>query len=107
MGDLSDRFDVGNFQCGIRYRLAENGARFVIDRRSEIVRIIGINKRHIDAELWQDVFELCVGATVEVTCGDNVVALFRESDDRVKNRRGARGQRQSCGTMLHRCETLL
>ena len=47
---------------------------------------------HRDAHLGQDVVELCVRAAVEVAARDDVVAVRRQGDHRVEDRRRAGGQ---------------
>ena len=89
--DLGDFLEVDDFERRIRHGFNENGARFVIDRFGEILRIVRIDELHLDAEGRKNVVELRVGAAIEVASTDDIVARRGEIDDRVKNATGAGG----------------
>ena len=89
MGDGRDGFEVGHFERRIGNGFGEQRAGIGVDGGGEIVGIVGIDEAHLDAEVRQDVLELGVGAAVEVSGGNDVVARLGEVDDRVEDRAGA------------------
>ena len=87
--------------------LDEDGLRVAINVGSKGSRVVGIDKARLDAETWQQHFELVVGAAVELSTGHNVVSCPCESHDCLELRRLSACGGHSTNTVLEGCHALL
>ena len=94
VGDAADGFDVRHIQTGIADRFTKQKFGFVGDRSAKILRIARIDKVCVDAELRQDVVELCERSAVQIVGGHNFIAHATKVDHAVKNRARPRSNRQ-------------
>ena len=78
-----------------------------VDGRAQAVEVVGIDEPHRDAQLRQRVVEQVVGAAVERSGGDDLVARRGQRDDGERLRRLARGQRQPRDAAFERGNALL
>lgn len=87
MGDLRQRFEVGDVETRVADRLDIDRFGLSIDGAFEIGRVVTRYKLHADTEARQGHFELVVGTAVERTGADDIVARLRQIGDRKKLRR--------------------
>ena len=89
----ADRGDFGDGEdreLRVWQRLAEIEAGAVVGGAAEILRIGGIDKARLDAELLQALAEEMDGAAVKIRRGDDVVARFHQGQNG-ERRRGLAG----------------
>ena len=106
-GDRRISFDISDIQARVADRLDVDGARLVVDGGLHGDEIVDGREIHLDALLRQNRVELRIGASVQVVCGDDFVALLRDvRDGEVDGRRAGRdGQRRRAA--FDRRQTLL
>jgi hypothetical protein len=65
-GDSRDFLEWEDIELWIADGVAVDGFGFFVNQWLEAGGVFGVGKAHFDAELWQSVFEQCIGATVEL-----------------------------------------
>ncbi len=95
MGDFSHRLDIHHVQHRVADRFGKNHAGLLVDQGLEALRLQGIGKPDLDAELGQNVIEHRIGAPVKVHRRYNLITLAADVDHRVKYCRGAGSQGQA------------
>ena len=93
--DGGERLDVDNVELGIAERLGVDGAGLVVDGGAQAVEIVGIDEADSDAEARQRVVEEVVGAAIERSGGDDLIAGRGQGGDGERLRRLAGGGRQA------------
>ena len=71
----------------------EDGARIVVDVFGQAFGAIVIGKAHVYALFWQHMPEKGPGAAVKLRHGDDIIAGFRQVEDRIVDGSLARAQR--------------
>mmetsp|Transcript_48830 Transcript_48830/g.110808 ORF Transcript_48830/g.110808 Transcript_48830/m.110808 type:complete len:444 (-) Transcript_48830:800-2131(-) len=95
VGQRRDLLEVTDLESWVRAGLAEECAGLVIGGVCEVLRRLCVHELDGDAELRKDVIELRVGAAVERSGGNDVVAGLRHIDDRVEDGVGPRSHREA------------
>jgi len=88
-GDIADGVEVGDFESRIGDCFAEKSAGFVIDLFGEIFWILRVDEADFDAHGREEIIELRVAASIEISGGDDVISRRRDVDDGVENGGGA------------------
>ena len=81
MGDFGHRLKIDDLEGRVGDRLDKKRPCLLVDRLGKVLRIVGVDQLHLDAEGRQDVVELRVGAAVEVAGADDVVPRRSQIDD--------------------------
>lgn len=107
VGDLGDGLEVGDVVARVADALDVDGLGLVVDQGGDLVWVVAVDEFSLDAEARQEDFELVVRATVEVGCGDDVVAGVGEGVDGDELRALAGGGSESSDTTFEGSDTLL
>ena len=107
VGDGGELLDVGDVELGIAEGLGVDGAGFVVDGGAQAVEVVGVDKLDLDAQARQRVVEEIVGAAVERSGGDDLVAGSGKGDDGERLRRLARGGGEGCRAAFESRDALL
>ena len=91
----------------VAYCFAEKSLCLVSYGGSEILRIIGIDEFHRDAQLGQDVIELRVGTTIEIVGRHDLITSFRQVNNGVKHTTRARCDTKARGSSFQCGDSLL
>ncbi|CAI8176467.1 MAG: Uncharacterised protein [Alphaproteobacteria bacterium] len=65
------------FELRIGQRLGIKGARFVINRIGEILRVIGVNKAHLNAHIFHRIGKQIPCAAIQIGRRDDIVTGAR------------------------------
>ncbi len=79
MRDGREFFQVDHIELGIAEGFGIDGASAIIDGFAQSVVVVGFDEADFDAELGQGVVEQIVGAAIERSGGDNLVAGIRRA----------------------------
>ena len=79
LGDLGDSVDVGNVGVGVTERLEVNDRGVVLDGALDLVQVVGIDKRGLDAKLRERMLQQVVGTTVDGLLSHHVVTGLGKS----------------------------
>jgi hypothetical protein len=107
VGDVGQFLEIRDVAERVAHRFAVERLRAAVNQSLEGLRIAVVREAHVDAVLRQGMGKKIVGAAVERARGDDVVARFADGQDRVGDRRLARGQREAGDATLHRRDALL
>ena len=77
VGDFRQFFDIDDVARGVADRLAEHSAGLVIDAAFKTLVIIEGGHAHFYALSWQGMRKQVIGAPVELTGADDIVASTR------------------------------
>ena len=78
LGDLRDGIDVGDVGVGVAERLEVDDRGVVLDGTLDLVQVMGIDKRGLDAKLGERVLQQVVGTTVDGLLGHHMVTGLGE-----------------------------
>ncbi len=88
------RVDIRDVAVGVAQRLDIDGPGVWLDGRLDLLQIMDIHKSRRDAKAGKRMRQKVVAAAVDGLLGDNVPAVLRQGLNRIRDGRGARGQRQ-------------
>jgi hypothetical protein len=92
---LGQFLNVGDVELGIAQRLGVQRLRLGANRFAQAVKVVGVHEFHGDAQLGQRVMKQIVGATVQRSGGDDLIACGSQGGEDQGFRRLSRRQRQS------------
>lgn len=107
VGNLGDSLEVRNVVTRVSNGLDINSLGLVVDGCGDILHLVALDELGLDAQTRQEDLELVVGAAVQVTGGNDVVAGVSQSCKGHELRRLARGGGHSGDTTLEGCNSLL
>ena len=73
LGDLGDGVDVGDVGVGVAERLEVDDRGVVLDGALDLVQVMGIDKRGLDAKLGERMLQQVVRATVDGLLSNHVI----------------------------------
>ena len=104
--DVRHRLDVEHVDQRVAHGLGVHRLGLFRDRAPEILRLVGIDERGVDAELAEIHLEQGVGAAVQRRRRYDLVALLAQREQRRHFRRLAGGERQRRAPALERRHAL-
>jgi len=107
MRDFGEGGEVHHIAERVADGFAVNRFGALVDQRGGGLRVVGIDKLHIDAVLRQRVREQVVSAAVQRAGGDDVVARLGDGQDRIGDRRLSGCQRQRANAAFEGSDALL
>ena len=81
LGDGGDFLDWKHADVGVAEGFAVDEFGVGLDGALEVGGVSGVDEGDGDAEFWEGVFELAVGAAVEAAAGDDVIAGVAQRED--------------------------
>ena len=78
LGDLGNGVDVGDVGVGVAERLEIDDRGVVLDGTLDLVQVMGIDKRGLDAKLGERVLQQVVGTTVDGLLGHHMITGLGE-----------------------------
>ena len=106
VGDLRDGVDVRNVAVGISQSLKVNGLCVGLDRSFDFLKVMGVYKSGLDAELLKRVRKQVVGSAVDCLLGYDVLAGLGQGLDCVGDGGRSRGDGQGGDSAFERGDAL-
>ena len=107
VGGIGDGPKIRHIVLRIPDRFQVHQAGVLIHQLVDLLRMIGVEEPHLDAQLLQGLGEERPGASVQAGGGNEVLPGVRDGEDRGGDGRLARGERQPADAAIERGEALL
>ena len=107
LGDLGDGVDVGDVGVGVAERLEIDDCGVVLDGTLNLVQVMGIDKRGLDAKLGERMLQQVVGATVDGLLSHHVVTGLGKCLQGIGDGSGTGGDGKTGHATLERGDTVL
>ena len=107
LGDLGDGVDVGDVGVGVAERLEIDDRGVVLDGALDLVQVMSVDKRGLDAKLGERMLQQVVGATVDGLLGNHVVTGLGKSLQGIGDGSSTGGDGETCHATLECGGTVL
>ena len=107
LGDLGDGVDVGDVGVGVAERLEIDDRGVVLDGALDLVQVMSVDKRGLDAKLGERMLQQVVGATVDGLLSHHVVTGLGKSLQGIGDGSSTGGDGETCHATLECGDTVL